>query len=90
VTQVAVVGDDEKVRRPVRAIEQVDVADDREDDGVGCPTAAVPHHDACRDPLVAEAAFGRAIEDEFDRDRGGDRAAQSTDERGRRRRATGL
>ena len=49
--------------------------------------AAVAHGQPGRDPLVAEAALGRAVEDELDGGRGRDHAAQPTDERRRRRRA---
>ena len=57
-----------------------------EDDGVGGPPAAVADDHPGRDPLVAQAALGRAVEDELDgRSAAGIDAAQPADQRGGRR-----
>ena len=62
-----------------------DVVDHREDDLVGRPSTAVADDQPGRDALVPEAALRRPVEDELDRRGGRDRAAEPSDERGRRR-----
>ena len=65
-----------------------DVLDHGEDDVVRGPPAAVADDDPGRDPLVAQAAFGRPVEDQLDGRGGRDRATQPADQRGGRRRAS--
>ena len=84
--QVPVVGDHEEGGGAVGAVDQADVLDHRQDHAVGGPTAAVADDDAGRDPLVAQATLGRAVEHELDRDRRRDRATKPADQRRRRRR----
>ena len=61
-----------------------------EDDVVGGPAAAVADDDPGRDALVAQATFGRPVEDELDGRGGRDRTTQPADQRGGRRRGRGL
>lgn len=88
-TKVAIVGDDQEPCGAIRAVDQSNVVNQGEDHGVGAPRAAVADRCPGGDPLAAQAALGRAVENQLNPDGGRDDRPKSPDQRGRGCRATG-
>ena len=79
-----VVGDDQdptRGRGPSRP--GADLVDERAEQVVGGPAAGMADGHPGRDPLAAQPAIGRAVEDQLDRDLGRDGGPQPTEERRR-------
>jgi hypothetical protein len=84
--KVAVIGHDEDRGGAERAVDRTRLVDEREQHGIGRPSAAVPDPQARGDALAADAALGRPVEDDVDGDRSRDGAAEPPDQRRPRRR----
>ncbi len=81
--EVAIVGDDQEPGGAIGTIDQSNVVDQGEDHRVGATGAAVTDRCPGRDPLAAQAALGRAVEDQLNPDGGRHNRPESPDQRGR-------
>jgi hypothetical protein len=89
VTKLTIVGHDKKSSCPFGADRSPCVFDEANDHRVGRPRTTKSNGRASGNSLAAQTAFGRSVEDELDRDRGGDDPAEPADQRRGRRRAAG-